>query len=139
MFIVVTSSIRHSLKVQKLAVLNTHFCVISTIIFLFPDDSSLTQSFRPHCGPGVDSTANRNEFQEFFLRGGGKGGQFVGLTTLPPSCADYLEIREPEPPGTLWTCNRHVQGLLYLFTFFYRRETVLIILFSVEFLFLSVL
>jgi len=32
---------------------------------------------------------------------GGKGGQVVGLTTLPPSCADCLEIWEPRPPGTL--------------------------------------
>jgi len=35
---------------------------------------------------------------------GGKGGRCVGLTTLPPSCADCLEIWEPEPPGTLWAC-----------------------------------
>jgi hypothetical protein len=28
----------------------------------------------------------------------------VGLTTLPPSFADYLEIWEPQPPGTLWDC-----------------------------------
>jgi len=27
----------------------------------------LTQSFRPHYGPGVDSTSNRNEYQEYFL------------------------------------------------------------------------
>jgi len=32
---------------------------------------------------------------------GGKGGQCIGLTTLPPSCADCLEIWEPQPPGTL--------------------------------------
>ena len=25
---------------------------------------SLTQSFRPHYGPGVDSASNRNEYQE---------------------------------------------------------------------------
>ena len=31
----------------------------------------------------------------------GKGGRCVGLTTLPPSCADCLEIWEPQPPGTL--------------------------------------
>jgi len=30
--------------------------------------------------------------QEYFL--GGKGGRCVGLTTLPPSCADSLEISE---------------------------------------------
>jgi hypothetical protein len=32
---------------------------------------------------------------------GGKGGQCVGLTTLPPSSADCLEIWELQPPGTL--------------------------------------
>jgi len=62
----------------------------------------LTQSFRPHYGPGFDSASNRNEYQEYFLSG--KGGRFVGLTTLPPSCADCLEIWEPEPPGTLRAC-----------------------------------
>ena len=28
---------------------------------------SLTQSFRPHYGPEVDSSSNRNEYQEYFL------------------------------------------------------------------------
>jgi len=26
------------------------------------------KSFRSHCGPGVDSASNRNEYQEYFLR-----------------------------------------------------------------------
>jgi hypothetical protein len=30
---------------------------------------------------------------------GGEGGRCVGLTILPPSCADCLEILEPQPPG----------------------------------------
>jgi hypothetical protein len=51
--------------------------------------------------------SNRNEYQEYFL--GGKGGRCVGLTTLPPSCADCLEIWEPQPPGTLRACP----GLYY--------------------------
>jgi hypothetical protein len=51
---------------------------------------SLTQSFRPHSGPGVDSASNRNGYQEYFL--GGKGGRCVRLTTLPPSRADCLEM-----------------------------------------------
>ena len=34
----------------------------------------------------------------------GKGGRFVGLTALPPSCADFLEIWETRPPGTLRGC-----------------------------------
>ena len=36
--------------------------------------------------------------------GAGIGGRSVGLTTLPPSCADCLEIWEPQHPGTLRTC-----------------------------------
>jgi hypothetical protein len=32
---------------------------------------------------------------------GGKGGRCVELTTLQNSCADCLEIWEPQPPGTL--------------------------------------
>jgi len=63
---------------------------------------SLTSLFRLHYGPGVDSGSNRNEYQEYFL--GGKGGWCIGLTTLPPSCADCLEIWEPQPPGTLRAC-----------------------------------
>jgi hypothetical protein len=50
----------------------------------------LTQSFRPEHGPGLDSASNRNEYQEYSLEG--NGGRCVGLTTLPPSCADFLEI-----------------------------------------------
>jgi hypothetical protein len=34
----------------------------------------------------------------------GKGGRCVGLTTLPPSCADCLDIWEPQPPG-IQSCN----------------------------------
>jgi len=35
---------------------------------------------------------------------GVKGGQCIGLTTLPPSSANCLEIWEPQPPGTLRAC-----------------------------------
>ena len=68
------------------------------------------ESFQPHYGPGVDSTSNRNKYQEYFL--GGKSGLRVGLTTLPPSCAECLEIWEAQLPGTL----RAVMGLLYFYT-----------------------
>jgi len=33
--------------------------------------------------------------------GTGKGDRCVGMTTLPPSCADYLKIWEPQSPGVL--------------------------------------
>jgi len=47
-------------------------------------------------------SSNRNECQEYFLWG--KGGRSVGLTTLPPSCADCLEIWKPQPSGTIRVC-----------------------------------
>jgi hypothetical protein len=34
-----------------------------------------------------------------------KGGRCIGLTTLPPSCADCLEIWEPQPAESLRVCN----------------------------------
>ena len=53
----------------------------------------------------VDSASNINEYQRYLLKeGSGKGGQWVGLTTLPPSYADCLEGWEPHPPGTLRAC-----------------------------------
>jgi hypothetical protein len=60
------------------------------------------KTFRLHCGPGVDSVSDINEYQESFL--GGKKGRCVGLTTLPYSCVDCLEILEPQSPGTPRAC-----------------------------------
>ena len=74
---------------------------------------SLKQSFCPHYGSGVDSDSNINKYQEYLH--GGKGGQCVGMTTFLPSCANCLEIREPQPPGTLRpvkACTRFVVPLL---------------------------
>ena len=58
--------------------------------------------------PGVDSASGRNEYQEYFP--GAKGGHCVGLTTLPLSRADCLEMWEPQHPVNLRTCNRPAQG-----------------------------
>jgi hypothetical protein len=46
--------------------------------------------------PGVDS-ASKNEYQDI---PGGKDGRCVRVTTLPPSCAECLEILEPYPTRT---------------------------------------
>jgi hypothetical protein len=62
----------------------------------------LTWSFRPHYGPGVDTVSNTNEYQGYLL--GGKGGRFVGRTTLAPSCADCLEILGA---SNSWTSHGH--------------------------------
>jgi hypothetical protein len=55
-----------------------------------------------HYGPRVDSASNRNEYQEYFL--GGKGDKCIGLTTLPPSCAECLVIWKPQPPEPSGPC-----------------------------------
>ena len=55
---------------------------------------------------GVDLASNRNKKQRYFL--GGKDCRCVGLTTLPPSCVDCLEIgslKLLEPSGSLQACN----------------------------------
>jgi len=41
--------------------------------------------------PGVDS-ASKNEYQDI---PGDKDGRCVRVTTLPPSCAECLEILDP--------------------------------------------
>ena len=63
---------------------------------------SLMYTFWPLYGPGLDSA-----FQQGWVPGifpGGKGDRCVGLTTLPPSCTQCLEIWEPQTFGTLGAC-----------------------------------
>jgi hypothetical protein len=64
------------------------------------------KSFRSHCGPGVNSASNRNEYQEYFLVG--KGGRCIRLTTLSPSCAAVMKsgnLNFLEPSGQPQACN----------------------------------
>jgi len=84
---------RHCVTSQK---------VVGSILRWCHLDFPSTQSFQPHYEPGVDSACDRNEYQGYFL--GAKGSQCMGLTMFPPSCANCLEIWEPEPPGMLRTC-----------------------------------
>ena len=48
-----------------------------------------------HWSFAVDSASNRNECQGSSLRG--KSGQWLGLSTLPPSCAGCLSVNHLEP------------------------------------------
>jgi hypothetical protein len=57
-------------------------------------------------------------YQEYFLCC--KGGRRVGLTNLSRSCADYLEIWEPQTlatmracPGVWWACFTFIWKLLF--------------------------
>ena len=52
----------------------------------------------------LEATHPLTEMSTTYIAWGVKEGQCVGLTTLPPSCAEYLEIWEPQPPGTLRAC-----------------------------------
>ena len=63
------------------------------------DSQRCNWNFSWHYGPGVDSTCNRNEYQEYFLWG--KCGRCVGMTTLPTLCVNCLEILDAHPSGTL--------------------------------------
>jgi len=50
------------------------------------------KSFRSHYGPGVDSSSNRNEYQEYFLGVKAAVRKADNLTTILCRCH---EIREP--------------------------------------------
>lgn len=68
-------------------------------------------------GPGVDSASDRYEYQSCPLVS--KGGQCVRLKALPPSCAHYIEIWEPQPLVNLSACKTYAQGLLYVYNCIY--------------------
>jgi len=56
-----------------------------------------------HC---IRYSENRNEYQVYFLEG--KGGRYVKLTTLPPSCAVVMksgDLNFLKPSGPLQACN----------------------------------
>jgi len=76
-------------------------------------DFSLTYSFRPHYGPGVDSASKRSEYQEYLL-GGDRDGCVV-LTTLPPSC---LEILGASNSWSHAGVSRPVMSYLYFYLLF---------------------
>jgi hypothetical protein len=74
------------------------FCILSSLICLFHD--VVTGIFHwPTCSGGTATLGSTQHLTEMSTRyiswgrgGGGKGGPCVGLTTLPPSLADCLEV-----------------------------------------------
>ena len=80
-----------------------------------------------YCATAVPS---RYECQEYFF--GVKGGRCVGMTTLTPSCTEYLEILELQPPGTLRGRLGLYKGFFfYLFTqYYYERARACVKYFS---------
>ena len=76
---------------------------------------SLTQSFRPHYGPGVDSASNRNEYQEYFLVC--KCGRCLWLTILSLYCADCFWNLGASSSWNPQGLSRPVMRLLYLYIY----------------------
>ena len=67
----------------------------------------------PHYGLGADSACSRNEYRGYLK--GGKGGQCVGLTTLPVQCADCPECLRA---STSWSLKGlSMPGLVLTFAF----------------------
>jgi hypothetical protein len=60
-----------------------------------------------------------------------KGNQCIGLTTLPPSCANCLEIWELQPPGILRACPDLYWDYFYIYIYIKMYIFKYIILFSV--------
>jgi len=97
---------------------------------------SVTYSFRSHYGPGVDSASNR--VPGVFL--GGKGGRYIRLTTLPPSCAVVMISGSRnflEPSGLLQDCNGTalplpvlLSELSYMFLFNNQPDALIIQIYS---------
>ena len=63
------------------------------------------------CTMALGSTQSPREMSNRNIFSGGKGGRSLGLTKLPSSYTDCLEIWEPQPPGKFRACP----GLLYFY------------------------
>ena len=74
---------------------------------------SLTLSFRPHYGPGIDSTSNTNEYQEYFLGGKRRPVHMAdNLTTFMCRLCRNLGATASWNPQSL---SRPVMRFLYLY------------------------
>ena len=63
-------------------------------------DFSLTYSFRPHNGPGVEAAPSENKYQEYFM--GVKAPGAWGWQPHHHDLLNVMEIWEPKPHGPLW-------------------------------------
>jgi len=64
---------------------------LADLKFVFCLENDIGSAFRLPCALG-STHPPKNEYQDI---PGGKDGQCVRMTTLPPSCAECLEILEP--------------------------------------------
>ena len=114
------SCLRHCATSRKVADSDSRWCHWNF---------SLTWSFRPHYGPGVDAASNRNEYQEYFLgvnAAGAYGWQPYHL--YMPTVLKSGSLNLLEPSGTVQACN----GIaLLLYTYDYKQYSQYIHMYSV--------
>jgi hypothetical protein len=83
-----------------------HCAMSRKVTHFIPGDVIVILHWHNSCGRimalGVNSDSNSSMYQEHILWS--NCGRCVGLTTLPPSCANCLEIWEPQPLGTFTAC-----------------------------------
>ena len=84
-------------------------------IFRWQNPSGRTMSLGSTQPPTQMSTRN--------ISLGGKGGRYVGMTTLPPLCADCLEIWEPQTAGALGACTGIALPLPFQYS--HEQQTIL--------------
>ena len=88
---------------------------------------SLTLSFRPHFGPGVDTASNRSEYQECFLgvkAAGAWGWQPYHLQV--PIVLKSGSLNLLEPSGPVQACNGIALPLPFICVWYFRLSQTVI-------------
>jgi hypothetical protein len=110
-FRVVLSKARHAV-VQLVETLRYRLMVVGSI----PDGViGMTAAMGP-TQPLTEMSAKNTSW--------GKGCRCLGLTTESLLCSSYLEIREPQRPGTIRACPR----IVIFFCLFTRQDTLLLVI-----------
>jgi hypothetical protein len=84
----------------QIKITSLEVCKIRDITSCYKPEGAVSM-LRPQYDPMVDSASGRNDNQGYLLVG--ERGRCIGPTTLPPSCADRLEILGSHPLGATRT------------------------------------
>jgi hypothetical protein len=107
-FICINASVasKRTLQTSQISVGLRHCAMSRKVTGLIRDGVIGTFHWRNPSGhttvQGSTQPLNKNQYQEYFL--GGRSVPGIGLTTLPPSCANCPENWELQPPGALRAC-----------------------------------
>ena len=98
-----------------------HCATSRKVAALIPDEVIQIFQWRNPFGRtlALGSTQSLTEMSTRNISWMGKGWRCVGLTTLPPSCYNCLEIWKPQLSGTISACPGLYWDLLYLYLYPY--------------------